>query len=1252
MKNDASRNTFDARKHFSSVRMQQGRVQIDADGNEQSDIVNYRVETEARDVIGLCGAPMHYPAFHIVGALNQLSTEEQVLPGNKTLPDSFKLPDFLISAGRYYVDGILCENEQLTSYLKQADLPNATLITETGLHLVYVDVWQRHMTALDDPSIREIALGGPDTATRTKTVWQVKHWFTRANTGNCRTPFTDFEEKIAAGDGRLSARTRREEASTNPCIVPPGAGYNGLENQLYRVEVHGAGDAFDVTTGGAGTLVTRVPNTNNQVKFPSGTWQVDDAVEIFSSKVGSDPMNGTLAFITDVNAGAKTLTLDINVSDIALDELRLRLVKATYKWSRNNAFVATSIESINVIDQELTVHDLGPDAVLGFREGQWVEISDDRLELNGLPGQLVQIAKIDPAINLITLSSKPTALSAKAGGVDKSLHPKLRQWDGIGAIKFHPKVTEDHFLDLENGVQVRFFAGTFKTGDSFKTGDYWTIPARTATADVRSGNIEWPTDVANKPLAQLPFGIKHHYCRLAMLHWDGTTFDVIQDCRSLFPPITELTSLFYVSGDGQEAMPDLTEPAAFLPLPQQLIVGVANGELPVPNAEVRFQVDATKGNGRVLPNGAPGSFHQVDSKTLDVLTDQDGLARCLWQLDSVTQSQQLKANLQAVTDLNDLTDHPVHLPVIFTANLSVASQVAYNPGDCQPLHDDKTVQKALDRLSHLISLYEVSGNNQEILPGETLQPLVVLAANRCGAITDQMLKVHFKIVSGGGKVNDQDEIDVGILNGLATCDWTPGPTAPNQEVEASLVGDSSHAVAEPTKVRFTSTLSLASHVYYDPSKCPALSADNVTNVQEAIDHLCAVGGCSVTVGKGGQFERLDQAIVTLLKEKRVSLCICLLPGEHELPEGLQLSDEEVGVEIKIEGCGATSIILPRKPIVFKDRLSVILRDLVIYAKPVSPGSPLSDPIQIIGCDHVTLEGCFIGAEGGITGDLLTLTAVKIRWRIERLFLVSITQAWQVFMKFAHIKDPSPFTLWHRGGLEVVLEKVVERLITLKTDSWEKLLGSLREFISENALATLAKLPADSAGRAKNRAMLLGAVHELAFAPALALLVGGVSIADVSISDSTIYGDIRLYGKTEPLSDDDWKTLSKGIRQNDPTLVSTGSLEISGSRLLGRCSVDQGIKDGRYILTFRRLTFTNNILHGVQHQFLASHIGVTSNYFDLDKPDELELGVVTGHSAVVVGNSSALQDQVDPGHILFYAVPTFKEAANIFQVKAL
>jgi hypothetical protein len=339
------------------VRMQQGRVQIDADFDEQIDIVNHRVKAEASDVIGLCGAPMHYPGFHITKAVDELSKEEQARPGNITarkgsaiIPTKSANADFLISAGRYYVDGILCENEQLISYLSQstqADLPNPAPIVK-GLYLVYLDVWQRLLTALDDPSIREIALGGPDTATRAKTVWQVKCWPVvddngkPLEAGNCLTRFAGYEKLIAPSDGKLAARAKREEASTDACLVSPTAGYMGLENQLYRIEIHDGGAALDV--GGAR-----------------------------SNKSLSEAQDG----------------------------------KTTFKWSRDNGVVVTIIKSIDSQNKKVTVHDRGPDDTLGFQEGQWVELSDDSLELNGLPGQLAQITEIDKAGNVITLNVTP-----------------------------------------------------------------------------------------------------------------------------------------------------------------------------------------------------------------------------------------------------------------------------------------------------------------------------------------------------------------------------------------------------------------------------------------------------------------------------------------------------------------------------------------------------------------------------------------------------------------------------------------------------------------------------------------------------------------------------------------------------------------------------------------------------------------------------------------------------------------------------
>src|SRR5215475_9227846 len=91
MKVDITRDTFRPQRHYSSVRLEQGRISVDADWNEQIAINHHHTRTTAHDVIGDTGTPKHEPAFQIV-----------LSPDGK---------DLLISPGRFYVDGILCELE-------------------------------------------------------------------------------------------------------------------------------------------------------------------------------------------------------------------------------------------------------------------------------------------------------------------------------------------------------------------------------------------------------------------------------------------------------------------------------------------------------------------------------------------------------------------------------------------------------------------------------------------------------------------------------------------------------------------------------------------------------------------------------------------------------------------------------------------------------------------------------------------------------------------------------------------------------------------------------------------------------------------------------------------------------------------------------------------------------------------------------------------------------------------------------------
>jgi pSer/pThr/pTyr-binding forkhead associated (FHA) protein len=460
VKGDFSRFTFAEENHYRRVLMQQGRVEIDADGNEQIAIDSYRAATTATDVIGQAGYPMGtLPNGNPVGGFALGLNEAGA--------------DVTISPGRMYVDGLLVENDTPdATLLAQPDMPGATTLTafgatQPGIYVAYLDVWERLITALDNPAIRESALGGSDTSVRTKLVWQLK----LASLGAAPSSGASLPSCASAGEpwlaaaastGTLAAGSAPPGASM-PCSLPPEAGYQRLENQLYRVEIHQPG--------------------------PDGT--------------------------------------------------------ATFKWSRENGSVVTLISAppatggaappTTVTGPTFSVTGLSDDLTLGLQAGDWVELTDDNSELTVGYGQLYQVNTTPTDGQHVTI----TAITAPT--VTLSLNPKLRRWDQSGTgLDQGITVTTTAPILLEGGVQVQFSAGTYQTGD------YWLIPARTATS-VQQGFVEWPVDASFNPVAQPPLGINHHYAKLGLVELTtaGTltglgTDTVPTDCRLPFPPLTGL----------------------------------------------------------------------------------------------------------------------------------------------------------------------------------------------------------------------------------------------------------------------------------------------------------------------------------------------------------------------------------------------------------------------------------------------------------------------------------------------------------------------------------------------------------------------------------------------------------------------------------------------------------------------------------------------------------------------------------------
>ncbi|MBP2302791.1 DUF6519 domain-containing protein [Azospirillum picis] len=148
-----------------------------------------------------------------------------------------------ISPGRYYIDGVLCELDTRGSFAHQADGGTGKRLAP-GVHLLYLNAWQRHVSALAAPSIREIALGGPDTATRAQMVCQVRALVLAATSPfvvTCDSTIPEWEVLTSTARPRLAARAEPQLTVTSLCEIAATTGYRRLENQLYRIEVHEGG---------------------------------------------------------------------------------------------------------------------------------------------------------------------------------------------------------------------------------------------------------------------------------------------------------------------------------------------------------------------------------------------------------------------------------------------------------------------------------------------------------------------------------------------------------------------------------------------------------------------------------------------------------------------------------------------------------------------------------------------------------------------------------------------------------------------------------------------------------------------------------------------------------------------------------------------------------------------------------------------------------------------------------------------------
>ena len=170
MHGDFSRRTFDHLDGYRAVLLQQGRVLLDADWNEQADIATYHDEVRTVDIVGDSGGPAPAAGATGVAAAGPFA----IVTAAGRIPNASRLEGPANHAGRYYVGGVLAESSAPPAPGKAPDaagwpltdqphLPRPGLDEPTGRDRIalYLDVWQRQVTFDEDPALLESALGGP-----------------------------------------------------------------------------------------------------------------------------------------------------------------------------------------------------------------------------------------------------------------------------------------------------------------------------------------------------------------------------------------------------------------------------------------------------------------------------------------------------------------------------------------------------------------------------------------------------------------------------------------------------------------------------------------------------------------------------------------------------------------------------------------------------------------------------------------------------------------------------------------------------------------------------------------------------------------------------------------------------------------------------------------------------------------------------------------------------------------------------------
>lgn len=435
--------------------------------------------------------------------------------------------------------------------------------------------------------------------------------------------------------------------------------------------------------------------------------------------------------------------------------------------------------------------------------------------------------------------------------------------------------------------------------------------------------------------------------------------------------------------------------------------------------------------------------------------------------------------------------------------------------------------------------------------------------------------------------------------------------------------------------------------YNNDQACTTLAG--ATTVQEALHLLCmheSAGGCRTTIGVGGDFPTLKEAVDAFLARGETALCFCLLPGEHLVDKEIILTPVDGRIlHFSLEGCGPASLLRLDAELSIGGYASVRLNDLAMAI-----GTDVT--FRVGGGEEVVVEGCRITiAEHDATPPIAVSASRLVRLAGND---VEATRAGQLRVgRDIFSTEPALKTLFSEKlpeqDIGVEAGKAAAAIAARPAAERKKLSAAIEKAVQEREAGTAPaerKLARGQTEGLRNVAKLLpsgsrtlssGLQRELIDLRA-ALLRSEASLALVLLAEgghaevtgNRIVGELALYGKPGEveLTDDQLQILRRNMASGAAVLESRDESlllarnQISRLRVGGDLIIRLREGQGEVPGLFRTARLTDNVFTLGDNDFVCVEATLSGNRFVAGEP---RIATVIGRAAFYFGNHGPNDD---------------------------